>query len=52
MRHDQWLCDSLHLPQWMVKFHSSYEFTEKDYQDVPAICEQYRIVVPDGYYRF
>ena len=29
MRHDQWLCDSLHLPQWMVKFHSSYELTEK-----------------------
>ena len=34
MRHDQWLCDSLHLPQWMAKFHSSYEMTEKDYQDV------------------
>ena len=35
MRHDQWLCDCLHLPQWMVKFHSSYELTEKDYQDGP-----------------
>src|ERR1700731_4584248 len=33
--HEQWLCDCLHLPQWMVKFHSSYELTEKDYQDGP-----------------
>jgi lincosamide nucleotidyltransferase A/C/D/E len=28
-------------PQWMVKFHSGYELTEKDYQDVSAICEKY-----------
>jgi hypothetical protein len=35
MRHELWLCDCLHLPQWMVKFHSSYELTEKDYQDGP-----------------
>ena len=38
--------------QWMVKFHSGYELTEKDYQDVSAICETYRIAVPDEYSRF
>src|SRR5580700_6632185 len=34
MRHGQWLCDCLHLPQWIVKFHSSYELTEKDTKTV------------------
>ncbi len=34
-------------PQWMVKFHSGYDLTEKDYQDVSALCEQYGIAVPD-----
>lgn len=39
-------------PQWMVKFHSGYELTEKDYQDVSAICEKYGIALPDEYSRF
>jgi len=39
-------------PQWMVKFHSGYELTEKDYRDVSAICEKYRIAVPDEYSQF
>ena len=39
-------------PQWMVKFHSGYELTAKDYQDVSAICEKYDIAVPDEYSRF
>ena len=39
-------------PQWMVKFHSGYELTEKDYRDVSAICEKYGIAVPDEYSRF
>ena len=39
-------------PQWMVKFHSGYELTEKDYQDVSAICEKYGIAVPEEYSRF
>lgn len=34
-------------PQWVVKFHSGYELTEKDYQDVSAICEKYGMAVPD-----
>jgi lincosamide nucleotidyltransferase A/C/D/E len=39
-------------PQWMVRFHSGYELTEKDYQDVSAICEQYGIALPHEYSRF
>ena len=31
------MCDCLHLPQWILKFHSSYELTEKDYQDGPKV---------------
>ena len=30
-------------PQWMVKFHSGYELTAKDYQDILSICEKYDI---------
>jgi len=39
-------------PQWMVKFHSGYELTEKDYRDVSAICEKYGMAVPEDYSRF
>ena len=39
-------------PQWMVKFHSGYELTEKDYQDVSALCERYGIALPQEYFRF
>lgn len=38
--------------RWMVKFHSGYELTEKDYQDVSAICEKYGMELPDEYSRF
>ena len=38
-------------PQWMVKFHSGYELTEKDYKDVSAICEKYGMELPDEYSR-
>jgi lincosamide nucleotidyltransferase A/C/D/E len=39
-------------PQWMVKFHSGYELTEKDYRDVSALCERYGIALPKEYFRF
>ena len=39
-------------PEWMVKFHSGYELTEKDYQDVSALCEKYGIELPHEYLRF
>jgi lincosamide nucleotidyltransferase A/C/D/E len=39
-------------PQWIVKFHSGYDLTEKDYKDVSAICEKYGMELPDEYSRF
>jgi lincosamide nucleotidyltransferase A/C/D/E len=39
-------------PHWMVKFHSGYALTEKDYRDVSALCEKYNIPLPDEYSRF
>lgn len=39
-------------PEWMVKFHSGYELTEKDYKDVSALCEKYGIELPQEYCRF
>lgn len=38
--------------RWMVKFHSGYALTEKDYQDVSAICEKYGMELPDEYSPF
>jgi lincosamide nucleotidyltransferase A/C/D/E len=39
-------------PQWVVKFHSGYQLTEKDYQDVSSICEKFDIALPDEYSPF
>jgi lincosamide nucleotidyltransferase A/C/D/E len=39
-------------PEWMVRFHSGYVLTEKDYKDVSALCEKYGIELPKEYYRF
>lgn len=39
-------------PQWMVKFHSGYALTEKDYKDVSALCEKYGMELPEEYHRF
>ena len=39
-------------PQWMVRFHSGYELTEKDYRDVSALCEEFGLALPDEYSRF
>jgi lincosamide nucleotidyltransferase A/C/D/E len=39
-------------PQWMVKFHSGYALTEKDYRDVSALCEKYGLELPKEYHRF
>lgn len=37
---------------WMVKFHSGYELTDKDYRDVSALCEKFGLALPDEYSRF
>ena len=37
---------------WMVKFHSGYTLTEKDYRDVQALCTAFTIQLPEEYDRF
>ncbi len=39
-------------PEWMVKFHSGYALTEKDFTDVSALCDKFGIELPDEYARF
>jgi lincosamide nucleotidyltransferase A/C/D/E len=39
-------------PHWMVKFHSGYALTEKDYRDVSALCEKYGLELPEEYHQF
>ena len=39
-------------PEWMVRFHSGYERTEKDFQDVSALCKKFGIELPAVYERF
>lgn len=39
-------------PEYMVKFHTGYELTEKDYKDVLAVCTKFNIALPDEYTRF
>jgi lincosamide nucleotidyltransferase A/C/D/E len=36
-------------PEWMVKFHSGYELTEKDFRDVSALCSKFGIELPAEY---
>jgi lincosamide nucleotidyltransferase A/C/D/E len=36
-------------PEWMVKFHSGYEFQEKDFKDVSALGTRFEIAFPEGY---
>lgn len=39
-------------PEWMVKFHSGYKLDENDYHDVKALCERFRIEMPEEYEEF
>ncbi len=36
-------------PLWLVRFHVGYEIGEKDVHDVTALCERYRIELPEAY---
>ncbi len=36
-------------PEWIVKFHSGYELTKKDFEDVAALCEKFGIQLPEEY---
>jgi lincosamide nucleotidyltransferase A/C/D/E len=39
-------------PEWVVKFHTAYEFDEDDYHDVKAICQHFKIEMPSEYEAF
>lgn len=39
-------------PEWLVKFHTGYELDKSDFDDVLALCERFRIALPDEYRRF
>ncbi len=36
-------------PEWLVKFHNSYQFDEIDYIDVKALCQRFGIELPAEY---
>lgn len=38
-------------PKLLVQFHQGYELRDKDYHDIPRICEKYGIDLPEGYRR-
>ncbi|AFY92710.1 nucleotidyltransferase domain-containing protein [Chamaesiphon minutus] len=39
-------------PEWVVKFHTAYQFDEDDYRDVKAICQHFKIAMPLEYEDF
>jgi lincosamide nucleotidyltransferase A/C/D/E len=39
-------------PEWVVKFHTAYQFDEDDYRDVKAICQHFNIKMPVEYEAF
>lgn len=39
-------------PEWVVKFHTGYEFDADDYRDVQAICQRFGIEMPLAYREF
>ena len=39
-------------PEWVVKFHTAYQFDEDDYRDVKAICQHFNIKMPLEYEDF
>lgn len=39
-------------PEWIVKFHTGYNFDENDYRDVKALCQCFNIKLPLEYKGF
>jgi len=39
-------------PEWMVRFHTGYNFDEDDYRDVNALCQRFGIDLPPEYRQF
>jgi len=38
-------------PEYVVKFHTKYELTEKDWKDVSAVCKKFNLELPEEYRR-
>jgi len=38
--------------EWTIKFHSGYPLKEKDFRDVSALCDKFRIELPVAYEQF
>jgi lincosamide nucleotidyltransferase A/C/D/E len=38
--------------EWSIKFHSGYELKEKDFRDVSALCDKFRIPLPEVFGKF
>lgn len=36
-------------PEWVVRFHTGYQLRDSDYHDVLAICEKFKINLPNEY---
>jgi lincosamide nucleotidyltransferase A/C/D/E len=36
-------------PEWLVRFHTGYEFDENDYRDVSALCQHFQLEMPEEY---
>jgi len=39
-------------PEWMVAFHTGYPLDDKDWADVSALCERFRLPIPPDYRRW
>lgn len=39
-------------PVWLVKFHTGYEFDQRDYHDVNLLCQRFSIAMPEEYQKF
>ena len=38
-------------PEWLVRFHSGYQLTAKDFHDVTRLCERFGVELPAEYRR-
>jgi lincosamide nucleotidyltransferase A/C/D/E len=36
-------------PEWLVKFHTGYQFDDNDYRDVKALCQRFHLDMPAEY---
>lgn len=39
-------------PEWVIKFHESYEPKEKELKDIKALCKKFNLEPPENYKKF